>query len=178
MRLFRLLASASVALLVAITPRLSSAYLPFPGYIQTHLKLMYTPPCTICHQTLLGGLPNTLVQPFGQAVFKAGVTPASTEAEFDAALDSLGNLDSDCNKIPDLMQLADGRDPNPPGEYIDGSSKSTPNDEPPGGCGPGLQPVLYGCGSQLSAALPSWGGAAALVAVLGVSLARRRRLRR
>jgi MYXO-CTERM domain-containing protein len=175
--MLRRFASTSAALLVAITPRLASAFFPFPGYVQTHLALDYTPPCTICHMTLSGGAPATLVHPFGQAMLNQGaLTPSSTEAEVDAALDDLTRTmtDSDCNGIIDTKQLQDGRDPNPPGEYIDGSDKPNPDDEPPGGCADALQPVLYGCGAQLSPAAPSWAGSAALVVALGIALARRR----
>jgi hypothetical protein len=181
MRLPRPLAFASTALLFAFTPRLASAYFPFPADIQQHLALTYTPPCTICHATTAGGLPSTLVHPFGQAMLRAGsLTFTSTEAEVDAALDDLAATknDSDCNGIPDIEQLEQGRDPNPPGEYIDGSNKPTPDDEPDAGCGDALQPVLYGCGVQRSPAPPSGDGSAALggvVAALGLVLTRRRR---
>jgi hypothetical protein len=185
MRLLRPLASASLALFVALTPRLASAYFPFPGYVQTHLMLSYVPQCTICHNSDNGGLPVTLTEPFGKAMLAQGLAFTSTEAEVDAALDALAKAktDSDCNGIPDITQLEDGRDPNPPGEYIDGSGKPNPDDEPDGGCpqeadaGAEVPQPAYGCGAQLSPAAPSWEGsvAAGLVAALGLALVRRPR---
>jgi len=181
MRLPRLLASTSVALLVATAPALAAAYLPFPDDIRTHLNLSYTPPCTICHDTLAGGLPNTIVHPFGQAMLGEGVQYSATPQEIGNALDDLAQKmnDSDCNKIPDIQQLRDGRDPNPPGEYLDGSGTANPNDEPDAGCTSGANPVFYGCSAQLAPAAPAYGGWAALVTALvttlGLALARRRR---
>ena len=181
MRPLRPLVCTSFALLVAMTPAFASAFNPFPGYIQTHLALTYTPPCTICHATLAGGLPSTLVHPFGQAMLnQGGLTPGSTEAQVDAALDDLtkSQTDSDCNGIIDTKQLQMGRDPNPPGEYLNGDTMPAPDDEPDGGCSDALAPVLYGCGAHIAApASVSWQGAAALVAALGLALTGRARRR-
>lgn len=189
MRPLRALASASIALLVAITPRLASAYYPFPMDIQQHLGLAYTPPCTICHLNDQGGLPNTLVHPFGQAMYRTGLVYTATEAEVAMALDQLtrdGN-DVDCNGIIDTTQLEMGYDPNFPGVRLGASSLSPDGggldagvagegdlDPPDGGCANPLQPVVYGCSAQLSPAAPSWGGLGALVAALGIALVRRR----
>jgi hypothetical protein len=175
--------SASIALLVAIAPAIACAFTTFPGYVQTHLDLTYTPPCTICHQTLAGGAPATLIHPFGQAMLKyGGLTPSSSEAQVGAALDALtaAKVDSDCNHIIDTEQLQQGRDPNFPGEYIDGEA-GAPEDPADGGCPNPLQPVLYGCGAQLSPADPSWEGSVAFITglgtALGLALARRRQVR-
>jgi hypothetical protein len=162
-------------------PRVASAFFPFPGYVKNHLNLSYTPDCIICHMSDSGGLPDTLV-PFGQAMYTLGnLTPGSSEAEVDAALDTLAamGIDSDCNKISDIKQLKGGRDPNPPGEYIDMSGKPNPNDEPPGGCTTKatLSPI-YGCGARLSPMAPSWEGAAAMAVAISLVLTSRRWPRR
>jgi hypothetical protein len=180
MRPLRVLASTSIALLVGITPGLASAYLTFPPWIQSDLALDYTLTyCQICHNNPNGGI-GTVTMPFGVAMKTEGTLVfSSTQAEVDAALGDVAKnmIDSDCNGIPDIQQLKDGRNPNPPGQYIDGSGRPTPDDEPDGGCvgaPPPPNPVFYGCGAQLASAAPSWEGSAALVTALGLALARRR----
>lgn len=184
MRSLRLLASTSVALLVAIVPRLASAYVTFPPWIQSHLSLDYTlTDCQICHNNPAGGI-GTVTMPFGVAMKTEGnLVYTSTQEEVWAALDDVTKnmIDSDCNGIIDTDQIKLGRDPNRPGEYIDGSGKATPNDERDAGCTPapvGPAPVFYGCGAQLAPAVPSWEGSAPAVAALVTALAlacRRRR---
>jgi hypothetical protein len=188
MRSLRLFASTSTALLVGMTPGLASAFNTFPPWIQTQLDLGYTLTyCQICHNNPLGGI-GTVTMPFGVAMKTEGnLVFSSTQAEVDAALADVAKnmIDSDCNGIPDIQQLKDGRNPNPPGQYIDDSGRPTPDDEPDGGCAgtgapPPPNPVLYGCGAQLAPAAPSWEGASAagLVAVLGLARALRPRRRR
>ncbi len=80
--------------------------------------------------------------------------------------------DSDCDGVPDIEQLQQGRDPNT-GAFIDGSGMTAP---PEPGCGAVVP--SYGCGAQLARVGAPWQGAAAVIAALGVSLARQRRRRR
>jgi hypothetical protein len=168
------------ALLAAIAPGLASATAIFPDAVKTDLSLTYTPPCTICHETLGGGT-GTVTQAFGKAMKQNGLVSGDTAA-LQAALSALetAGTDSDGDCTPDIQQLKDGRDPNT-GAYIDGSGKPTPVVD--GGCGTGgggstsINPA-YGCGARLSAApLPdtSLPAAATLATVLGLALSRRRR---
>jgi hypothetical protein len=176
---------ASVGLLVAATPGLAAATPTYPQLIVSDLMLKYslgtqecesnsTPDChcTICHLTNAGGF-NTVKMPFGMAMQANKLVDGSPTLLQSAltALDTM-KIDSDCDGVPDIQQLMDGRDPNT-GAFIDGSGKTSP---PPHTCGEALQ--SFGCGSQIargaSGNAPAE-GAAAVIAVLGVALARRRR---
>jgi hypothetical protein len=176
MRLPFALLSLSVAALVALDPVVARADPTFPMRIQTHLGLKYTPPCNICHTSPLG-FPAPASQPFALAMKANGLVAPDPDTKLEMALDALAASmqDSDCDKTDDIMQLQAGRDPNPPGEYIDGSGKSAP---PPSSCA-GAGGPTFGCGAQLSPAAPASGqGAAALLASVGAlwaGLVRRRR---
>ncbi len=181
--MLRTLCSTSIAILIAAAPGLAAASPPFPQAIVSDLGLTYslgtpacqtsaTPDChcTICHSSDSGGV-GTVVQPFGKAMKMANLVLENTQS-LQMALSSLQSqmTDSDCDGIPDIQQLKDGRDPNPPGEYIDMSGKTAP---PEMGCSNAEQPA-FGCGAQLSPVPAPWQGAAAVLAILGASLVRRR----
>lgn len=175
------LALILTALLVAALPGVASATPTFPGSIQTDLTLSYAPPCTVCHQTLGGGT-GTVTQAFGKSLRQNGLVSGNTTS-LQSALTALetAKTDSDCDGMPDVEQLKDGRDPNT-GEYIDNSGKPTPAVD--GGCagtgggGSGSSDPAFGCGAQLAAgpspdtSLPI---AATLAMVLGLAFSRRRR---
>lgn len=173
MRLLRRFLRLSVVAAIALAPRIAAANPLFPSAVQAHLGLPYLPPCTICHPNDLGGL-GTAVKPFAIAMKGQGLTDPDPST-VGPALDALDAMmtDSDCNGIPDVEQLKDGRDPNAPGDYIDGSGKTAP---PETGCSSSIT-TAYGCGAQLAPAAPSDGAApliAALVTVLGAALTRGR----
>lgn len=173
MRPLRLLASTSIALLVAAAPGLATASPTYPDEIDADLSLPYmlgTDHCTICHASNGGGQ-GTVIRPFGQAMRTVGGLEGGNKTDVLktalAALEKAGT-DSDCNGVPDIEQLKAGQDPNT-GLYIDGSGKA---DMPSAGCG---DTVAFGCGAQLSRVPAPWQGAAVLAAALGAALARRRR---
>ncbi len=101
-----------------------------PGEIQAHLKLSYTPPCTLCHATATGG--GLVVTKFGQSMVAAGLNP--NIATLDPALDTLNTnkTDSDGDGIPDIQALQEGLDPS--------TGYSQPN----------APPERYGCGARIS----------------------------
>jgi len=176
------LITLSFGLLAAAAPGVASATAIFPGAIQTDLSLGYTPPCTICHQTDTGGT-GTVVQLFGKAMKQNGLLDADTTSLQSAltALEAAGT-DSDCDGVPDVQQLKDGRDPNT-GEYIDGSGKPKPAPVSDAGCASsssgGPSDPAFGCGAHAQVAAgdapTAWQTAAALAVALGLALSRRRR---
>jgi MYXO-CTERM domain-containing protein len=103
--------------------------------------------------------------------------PANTLETALAALEA-ANIDSDCDGdggsgTSDVQELKNGRDPNPPGEFIDPAMSGPPEGDM--GCTNASASPSFGCGAQLARAPASWPGAAALAAALGLALYRRRR---
>jgi hypothetical protein len=185
MKLLRHLVCTTAGLVIAAAPGLATAEPQFPQAIVSALNLKYslgtpacqsnaTPDChcTICHATNNGGV-NTVTQPFGIAMQANGVL-GSVQTAIDAL--TANKTDSDCDTIPDIEQLGQGRDPNT-GAFIDGTNRPTPPAHP---CDTAFQ--AFGCGAQIArsgasgdASRAPWEGAATVVAVLGVALARHRR---
>jgi hypothetical protein len=149
-----------------------------PGDLQTDLGLSYTPPCSVCHVGSQGAATATTdfalaMKARGLGLFDDGsVKTALAKMQSDM-------VDSDCNGIIDTQQLIDGRDPNAPGEFINGSSMMPPADP---GCmtSSGTATPAYGCGAQQPAAAQLAPGAAraegagALLALVGAAFARLR----
>ncbi len=178
MRSLRRFLRPSLVAAIALAPRVASANPLYPSMVESHLSLSYLPPCTICHTSNLGGT-GTATQPFAiamKAVGLSGLDPSTV----DPALDTLQAMmtDSDCNGIPDIEQLKDDRDPNAPGEYIDGSNRTAPPDPGCSSSSSSSSTTAYGCGAQLAPGAPPSDGAAPLVAalltVLGAALTRMR----
>ena len=170
---FVALALASAALVETGGSSVAFASPIFPAAVQKDLSLSYTPPCTICHTSAVGNI-STAVQPFALAMRGAGLVLEDTSS-LQTALMTLEaeKTDSDCDGTPEIQQLEDGRDPNAPGDYIDGSSKAAPADP---GCMSEGEAVVpeFGCGAQLSRPPASWRGAAVLALLIGLSLFGRR----
>lgn len=169
------------ALLLA-TPGIAHASSGYPGAIQSHLGLSYSPPCTVCHETDSGGS-GTATKAFGSALRQNGLTGGGNTDSLNGALDALSSAgtDSDCDGVGDVAQLEEGREPNT-GEYIDGSGKPAP-EKGDAGCASssgGTEPG-YGCGARVAAgdgnesALPIL---TALATMVGLALSRRRASRR
>lgn len=130
---------------------------PYPGDIQSHLQLNYTPSCTLCHATPAGGGP--IATKFGNAMVAAGLT--TDESTLIPALDKLNadNTDSDGDGIPDIQALKDGLDP----------SSGKPHSDAP--------VPKYGCGASISTNRAGANGTTALALVcLGMLLVIRRRM--
>jgi hypothetical protein len=173
---------------LAVLPRVAHASPSYPGLLQTDLNLGYTlgtNDCIICHTSNPGNI-NSATQPFAMAMRAAGLVLESP-GSLQAALATLkaNKTDSDCDGVPDIQQLIDGRDPNPPGEYLDGSGRTAPADP---GCGADggvtmttIDSPQYGCApgpgaAQVASGPLSWPGAAGLSAALALAaLATRRR---
>jgi len=121
----------------------------FPGEIQSHLQLSYTPQCTLCHGSVTGGGP--VVQPFGEAMLAAGLT-VSGGSTLTNALDTLkrNKTDSNGNGISDIDELVAGNNPNP--------------DKPP---------IKYGCGAKIAPGSPV-GWHVPILALVAMVLFRRR----
>lgn len=127
----------------------------FPDEIQKHLGLAYTPPCTLCHATALGGGPVTTK--FGQSMKANGLGVTTTS--LDTALDALAakKVDSDGDGTPDIQQIEEGRDP------------ST------GTAAPTAPPERYGCGAHIAPTPVSFANIFLCAAAsLGFAMGRRR----
>jgi hypothetical protein len=169
MRILCFFTVASAALVVIAGPTVAEASPGYPGAVQMYLKLSYTPPCTICHTTVVGNA-ATATQPFALALRAAGLVRESTTS-LQTALDTLtaNGTDSDCLGVSDVQQLKNGQDPNT-GAFIDGSGKPAPADA---GCeGGGALVPEFGCGAQIAPASVSWLGAGALATALALCLRR------
>jgi hypothetical protein len=176
----RILSATATALFVTAFAHGADASPTFPPAIKSDLSLSYdlgTTHCVICHQTNSGGI-GTVVHPFGLAMKAAGLHLEDLTS-LQNALNTLdaNKTDSDCDGTPDIEQIKMGRDPNPPGDYIDGSNMTAPADP---GCMGGSQMLVpaYGCAAQLSRAPAAWPGAAVVVALLGGLAGRAGRRRR
>jgi len=154
---------ASMALLVVplalLYVRNATAMPAFPDEIKAHLGLNYTPPCTLCHATSLGGGPMTTK--FGQAMVAVGLTLSIPS--LDKSLDALAanNTDSNHDGIPDIVQLQQGGDPNTGGAQL-----NVPEEK-------------YGCGARVARGpIDSKGIGTLIVTVAGMMLLGRRRRNR
>jgi hypothetical protein len=177
MRSTSTLLTVAIALLAEAAPGVAHASPGYPADIKTDLGLTYNlgvSHCTICHRDNAGGL-MTVIRPFGLAMMGQGLVSERPDL-LQAALKALGNMqtDSDCDGVDDITQLKNGRDPNPPGEYIDGSGKMWTKSDP--GC---PDTITYGCGARLARGPAGWEGALAiLTGVAFASVMRARRTRR
>ena len=172
------LISLSMALLGVAAPGLALATPGFPDAIKADLSLSYekAPPCTICHTDLSGGT-GTVTRAFGIAMRKDGLIPYDPDSLKKAlAASEAAKTDSDCDKVSDIAQLKEGRDPNT-GAYIDGSGKTAPAASSCGGSTEKPETPEYGCGAHITAtsSASAWQSALAVAALLGVGLFRRRR---
>jgi hypothetical protein len=159
---------AGLVMLGVLAPRAASATPNFPPAIQSDLGLSYTPPCNICHATTAGAGP--IAQPFGDAMVSAGLQQFDTTSLAGA----LTALEADttsgaCDGAFYIEQLKKGLNPNPPGDYINGTT-GTPPAYPT--CATPTEPA-FGCGAQLAPGAAEAGGAegAASLVALGLLLA-------
>jgi len=148
-----------LAALASLVPALAFAQPSFPGFLQTHLSLSYTPDCLLCHTTPSGGI-GTATTPFATSMKARGLSVSSTATDVNTALDALQaeGTDSDGDGVGDIAELQAHTDPNVPG-----AASLTPTY----GCGGGdlVAPVR-------PAALP---GIASLAGAIALAFALRRR---
>jgi hypothetical protein len=108
-----------LALALLSLSRAALASDPFPDTIKAQLMLTDAPlvTCTLCHQTLIGGL-MTVTKPFGRNLQQkyglqmkdvAGLQKAITQAQVNGD-------DVDGDGVGDIAELLQGTDPNVPGE--------------------------------------------------------------
>jgi MYXO-CTERM domain-containing protein len=166
--------SLSMAILGVAAPALATP--GFPDAIKIDLALTYAPPCTVCHNNPGGGT-GTVTQAFGVALRADGLA-AYDAASLKKALTAseTAKTDSDCDKVSDIAQLKEGRDPTT-GKYIDGSGKPAPAAATCGGNTPTPETPEYGCGAHITAtsSASAWQSALAVAALLGLGVFRRRR---
>lgn len=152
----RFTAAAVVAALCMLTFSKEAAASPqFPDTIAQTLSIASgPPPCTICHNTLSGGL-GTVTKPFGQYMQSRGLVAGNVDA-LQTALQAMiaERHDTDGDGVTDEDALKAGKDPNP------ASNSSVPD-------------VGYGCGRVASHA-PATGAVWVLAGAVAL-LARRRR---
>jgi hypothetical protein len=158
----RLLRSSSILLAMAFFARGAHASTNYPMLIGAKVKAktgmaIPAPPCTLCHAGTTGGT-GTVVTDFGLAMqdFGArGKDPQSLENALDFAFGQ--DWDSDGDEVPDLEELASGKDPN------DGPGRTNGIPRPQHGCSAARGPARQG------------GAAAVLGCGLAFFFARRRR---
>jgi hypothetical protein len=127
----------------------------YPGHLQTEQGVPCAPPCTLCHDSNLGGT-GTVTSDFGQALLARGLTGGSSFDTLDAALTALADegLDGDGDGTPDVDELLSGDDPNVDGGALCASPLPTPE---------------YGCFNHARVA------AGTLAVLLAAAAARRQR---
>jgi hypothetical protein len=135
----------------------------YPSTLSSELGLCKPPPCTVCHQDLLGGL-DTVVHPFGMELQDRGLTGGSATDLLLTALAALetDGVDSDGDGTNDVDELRGGMDPNPDGvAFCDVVSPT------------------YGCVGTQNSVVPSGrvGGGAGILAAVGIAAAMLRRRR-
>lgn len=125
----------------------------FPSVVQEEYDMPCPPSCTLCHATDPGQAGN-FVKPFAimAVVPNAGGGLAGDEKKLKAALAKIkeARTDTDSDGTPDFEELAEGNDPNKPGD-----SRL---------CGP-----AYGCGAHIAKA-PAKNGEAWVLAACAAAL--------
>ena len=133
----------------------------FPPAIQQFVGSASPPPCTICHNTPVGGL-GTATTTFGMYMKSLGVMPfdlGSLQTALMAA--QMAKHVSNTEGVTDIDALRMGLDPNNPNAT---------------GMSGGEPPPAYGCGAQIPSRTGSVGAVPAILLTLALSgLARRLR---
>jgi hypothetical protein len=175
MRTKTTLFALSAAALVAASPAAASASSAYPPSIKSDLSLTYDLQCTLCHVGAPGtGTANTA---FATAMKAAGLTGGANTSALSTALKKLetDKTDSDGNGTPDIEQLKAGCDPSTDAVLEAGA---TCGGAGTGGAADTAPTTAYGCGAQLAAGPANdgaWPFVAGLLAVLGLTVSRRRR---
>lgn len=139
-----------------VTAQASTSY---PPHLRSVVGLSYTPECTLCHSSELGG-DGTAVKPFGVTMLRLGALGNDNLASLTSALeaDRRDHVDSDEDELADIDELRQGSDPN---RGVNGRAPLTP---------------MTGCAlSPRTSESDASGRAALLVASLAFAARRRRR---
>jgi hypothetical protein len=151
---------ASLLLLVSLgAPATAHASTSYPPHLRSVVGLSYTPDCTLCHTSELGG-DGTAVKPFGVSMLRLGALGNDNLASLTSALEAnrRDRVDSDEDDLADIDELRQGSDPN---RGVNGEAPLTP---------------MTGCTlSTRSSESDRSGWAALLVASIGFAARRRRR---
>jgi hypothetical protein len=154
--------AAWLVLACALSSSVASASPIYPITMRSKLGLSQLPPCTLCHQSDLGGA-GTVTTRFGRTLLANGATGTNATALLDSTLDRLdaAGTDSDGDLIPDIDELRMGSDPN------DGPGPMNGEEELP----------IPRTGCAFSARVPATPSAGLLVLAASAVLRRRRRRR-
>ena len=87
------------------------AHNTYPQQLADELNMPCVPQCTICHRDNLGGF-STVVEPFGIAMQKVGLTFFPPTLEPAVKQLEASGVDSDGDGVPDIVELSAGQDPN------------------------------------------------------------------
>lgn len=127
--------AAATAGVILLSSSSAWAIEEFPVALQNRLRLGYTPPCSVCHESGLEGI-GTVSTPFGLNMRWRGLNANDAQSIY-TAVDKLGSdrADSDGDGVPDVEELQAGTDPN---RY--GNAPLLAQQEPGFGCStsPGL----------------------------------------
>jgi len=115
--MYRRASCTALALLVLTLAPRALASDGYPDEIKQQLMLGQAPLCTICHETLIGGL-MTVNKPFGRALQQKYGLRFLDVPGLRAALMRMQQEghDSDGDGVGDIAELLQGQDPNAPGE--------------------------------------------------------------
>jgi hypothetical protein len=115
-----------------LSASVASATASYPATIRDELGLAAPPECTLCHDSLRGGI-GTARSPFAESMKRAGLLGRGNEGTLFRALAQLTHdeVDSDQDGTPDVVELESGRSPNVADSSMGGGAGAPSDSNPP-----------------------------------------------